>query len=205
MARASWNALAPHAGVVAGLKSPRNRPINPSSLTARRHVMAKTASKKSNPSVTTTSKKSKPSVKDVLTTMDVNAVVQGEVQKHLATNRAKSLAKIRSKKIRTNNAISKLLNSARDAVNTLSADGWNAIVDFRSDGIHYYRSLGQISTLLSEFMRADMAMGIVDGNAELAPDEKEFEYARLGRERDAVLDQLEMALDHSRMYARAYW
>lgn len=167
--------------------------------------MAKTASKKSNPSVKTTSKKSKPSVKDVLTTMDVNAVVQGEVQKHLAKNRAKGLAKIRSKKIRTNNAISKLLNSARDAVNTLSADGWNAIVDFRSDGIHYYRSLGQISTLLSEYMRADLAMGIVDGNAELAPDEKEFEYARLGRERDAVLDQLEMALDHSRMYARAYW
>lgn len=167
--------------------------------------MAKTASKKSNPSVKTTSKKSKPSVKDVLTTMDVNAVVQGEVQKHLAKNRAKGLAKIRSKKVRTNTAISKLLNSARDAVNTLSADGWNAIVDFRSDGIHYYRSLGQISTLLSEFMRADMAMGIVDGNAELPADEKEFEYARLGRERDAVLDELEMALDHSRMYARAYW
>lgn len=169
--------------------------------------MAKSSSKKSNPStVKTPSKKSKSStLKDALKPEDVAAVTQAEIQKHLAKNRAKGLAIIRSKKIRTNTAISKLLNSARDAVNTLSADGWNAIVDFRSDGIHYYRSLGQIATLLSEFMRADMAMGIVDSNAELSADEKEFEYARLGRERDAVLDELEMALDHSRMYARAYW
>jgi hypothetical protein len=161
--------------------------------------MAKTSSKSNLSTVKTPIKKSKPS------TEDVAAVAQAETQKVLAKNRAKGLAAIRSKKIRTNTAISKLLNSARDAVNTLSADGWNAIVDFRSDGIHYYRSLGQISTLLSEFMRADLAMGIVDSNAELPADEKKFEYARLGRERDAVLDQLEMALDHSRMYARAYW
>ena len=112
---------------------------------------------------------------------------------------------IRSKTIRTNAAISKLLNSARDAINTLSADGWNACVDFQSDGIHYYRSMGQISTLMSEYMRADMAMGMVQEDKELAADDKEFEYARLERERDAVLDQLEMAIDHSRMYARAYW
>jgi hypothetical protein len=169
--------------------------------------MAKTSSKKTTPStVKTPSKKTKLStLKDALTPEEVAAVTQAEIQKHLAKNRAIGLAKIRSKKTRTDNVISKLLNSARDAIDTLSADGWNACVDFRSDGIHYYRSLGQISTCMSEFMRADMAMGIVDGNAELAADEKKFEYARLGRERDAVLDQLEMAIDHSRMYARAYW
>lgn len=168
--------------------------------------MAKTASKKTTPKA---SKKPKPSAaKASLSPANVaaaEAAAQAEIQKHLEKNRAKSLKAIRSKAIRTNEAISRLLNSARDAINTLSADGWNACVDFRSDGIHYYRSVGQIATLMSEFMRADMAMGIVDGNAELAADEKEFEYARLGRERDAVLDQLEMAIDHSRMYARAYW
>lgn len=168
--------------------------------------MAKTPDKKTTPKA---SKKPKPSAaKAALSPADVavaEAAAQAEIQKHRAKTRAKSLKAIRSKTIRTNAAISKLLNSARDAINTLSADGWNACVDFQSDGIHYYRSMGQISTLMSEYMRADMAMGMVQEDKELAADDKEFEYARLERERDAVLDQLEMAIDHSRMYARAYW